>query len=139
MPPRKKRESELQRPRSRKGGDSKSPTKGTANGAVWYDPPETWSEEVKNIWAAAEASGGSDFYEQSDVAFLYVILDDLNKARAGRLSGQLLQVLYGQLNNFLLTETDRRKANIELEKMVVSEEVPPEVAQMDEYRNALGL
>ena len=140
MPARKLRESELQRPRSRKGGGAKNASKGVAYGGQWYQPNADWSLEIKQLWNAAKRSGGAAFYEQSDVALLYMILDDLNRARSGgRLSGQLLQTLYSQLNKFLLTEADRRAANIELEAEVEEEDEPAEVVQMREYEKGLGL
>ena len=137
MPAHRKRSSELQRPRSRKGAEERNVTKGRQRGQRWYTADPDWSEEIKALWNAAKASGGADFYEQSDIAFLKILLSDLDRARKQRLSGQLLTALYAQLNNFLLTETDRRKARIELEGEPEEVEDPPEVAIMNDYRKAL--
>lgn len=137
MPPRRKRESELQRPRTRQGRGERNVSKGRANGQRWYAAGDDWSRGVKNIWNAAKSSGGSEFYEQSDIAMLWQVLDDFNRAHEGRLSGQLLQALYTQLNRFLLTETDRRAASIELEALPEEEERPAELVAIDSYKNAL--
>lgn len=137
MPPRKKRESELQRPRSRKGGGARNVTKGRQRGQRWYKAGDNWSPGIRNIWNAAKASGGAEFYEQSDIAMLWQTLDDFQRAHEGRLSGQLLQTLYTQLNRYLLTETDRRAADIELEALPEEEERPAEVVAIEGYKNAL--
>lgn len=137
MPQRKKRESELQRPRSRKGGGARNVTKGRQRGQRWYKAGDHWDQSIKNIYNAAKASGGSEFYEQSDIAMLWKLLDDFQRAHEGRLSGQLLQTLYSQLNRYLLTETDRRQANIELEALPEEEETPAEVVAIEGYKNAL--
>lgn len=137
MPPRKKRESELQRPRTRKGRNQRNVTKGRQRGQRWYAANPDWDRSVKNIYNAAKVSGGSEFYEQSDIAMLWKLLDDFDRAHQGRLSGQLLQTLYSQLNRYLLTETDRRAANIELEALPEEEEKPAELVAIEDYKNAL--
>jgi|SRR5699024_2685427 len=137
--PRRKRESELQRPRSRQGKESQSRkvTKGRQRGQRWYAANPEWPKSIKNIWNAAKSSGGSEFYEQSDIAMLWQLLDDFYRAHQGRLSGQLLQTLYAQLNRYLLTETDRRAAGIELEELPDEEEKPAEVVAIEGYKDAL--
>lgn len=137
MPPRKKRESELQRPRSRQGRGERQVSKGRQRGQRWYAANPEWDQSVKNIWSAAKSSGSAEFYEQTDIAMLWALLNDFDKAHHGRLSGQLLQTLYSQLNRYLLTETDRRAAGIELEALPEEEERPAELVAIDSYKNAL--
>lgn len=140
MPPRKKRESELQRPRSRKGGASKDATRGLQGEFKdWPEPKEEWDDEIRDIYESAMISGGEQFYEQSDIAFLRLLLDDLNAMRRGSGGAEKYKALLSQLGQMLLTEADRRKANIELQPRSSDEGTKAaDVLQMEEYRTALG-
>lgn len=143
MPPRRKRESELQRPRSRKGGGAKDASKAfQGEEKFWPEPKAEWDQEVKDIYEAAMISGDEVFYEQSDIAMLRLILDDLSAIRSGgqRGSAEKYKALLAALQQMLLTETDRRKANIELQPRQDSEEdKPAHLVVMDDYRSGLGM
>lgn len=62
------RSDDLARPRERKGGDHKSPTKGIAYTATVPEPDEDWHPIARKLWDAMLESGQSDYYQSSDLA-----------------------------------------------------------------------
>ena len=130
-----RREEELARPRERKGGDQVPVTHGQMRPITWNVPAdENWHPIAKMLYESVVSSGQSDFYQDSDYAMLYSICEDLSVYKnAGKRSGQLLQSIMSALTSLLLTEGERRRVRIELQK-------PPEkkpdlkVLAMDRYR-----
>ena len=75
----------------------------------------SWHPIAKRLWRAAKESGQSRFYEPSDWAVLYSLMDDLSYYKSGsKRSGQMLQTIMSSLSSLLLTEGDRRRLQIEL-------------------------
>ncbi|MBN6777424.1 hypothetical protein JRG19_02520 [Pseudoclavibacter alba] len=96
-----------------------------APGAHVVKPPAAsseWHPIAKRLWKAAKESGQSRFYEPSDWAVLYSLMDDLTYYKQARVrSGQMLQTIMSSLSSLLLTEGDRRRLQIELAKPVEAE------------------
>lgn len=123
-------ESELARPRARKGGDQQAVTKGTRRELHWPDTPEHWGTLARDLYEGARDSGQEDFYQQSDVAYLTFVLEEMNRymepqtyvdketgeavTYTPKRSGQMFQALHSSMQALLLTEGDRRRVRVEL-------------------------
>lgn len=109
-----------------------------ANIAKLPDPDERWHPIARRIWDALTLSGQSAFYEASDWAFAYSLMDDLSEYKAtSRRSAQMLQTIYSAFERLLVTEGDRRRARLELEiDNSDSDEISAQVAIMERYRKA---
>ena len=104
-------------------------------------PDVNWHPIAKMMWNAAGTSGMADFYQDSDWAYLYSLLDDLTAlkrgaAKYGKVSGQALATIYGAMTTLGFTEGDRRRMRIELSKPEPETE-DVQVKAIDEYRKML--
>lgn len=81
------------------------------------EPNQEWHPIALMVWKGALESGQSRFYESSDWAVLYSFCDDLTyyKNRSKR-SAQMLTALNSMMTSLLLTEADRRRVQIELDR-----------------------
>lgn len=133
------READLARPRSRKGADQQPVTKGTARTVVWPEASTDWHEIAQELFNACAKSGQADFYQQSDIALLYSLCDDLSHyKKSGKRSGQMAQTIYSALSNLLVSEGDRRRVRVELTEPETGK-TPAAVLAIADYREALGL
>ncbi len=109
------RESDLARPRERKGSDQVPVTKGVSRPTkVPHADPE-WHPIARKFWDALKVSGQVDFYEQSDWAYAYSLMDDLSHYKSStRRSSQMLAAIDGAMSKLLVTEADRRRVRVEL-------------------------
>lgn len=97
----------------------------------------SWHPIAKRLWQSLKDSGQADFYEPSDWAFAYSLMDDLSHYKnSDKRSAVALQTIYSSFERLLVTEGDRRRARIELERGGEPEADPAKVAIMDEYRRA---
>lgn len=81
-----------------------------------------WHPIAARLYASLKKSGQSAFYEPSDWAMAYSLCEDLSAyKRMDRRSGQMLAVIYSTLSTLLVTEGDRRRAQMELEREDSSE------------------
>lgn len=141
-----KREDELQRPRSRKGGDQREVTHGQMRPVVIPDADPEWHPIATMLWESLIDSGQADFYQQSDWAFAYSVCEDLTRykeplvSKDGELyfkrSGQMLQTIYSAMERLLVTEGDRRRVRIELQKPP-EQGTPASVVAIATYRDEL--
>lgn len=134
------RSDDLARPRERKGSDIVPVTKGTARTVRWPSPDPEWNQLAKDIYSGCKTSGQADYYQQSDIALLRSLMDDLTVAKRNPSvrSGQLLQTIYTQLSNLLVSEGDRRRVRIELTEPGEGE-TDAEVIAINAYQQALGV
>ena len=131
-----KRESELQRARTRKGSDVVPVTHGALR-EVTSRPPadEEWHPIAKGLYESAATSGQSDFYQDSDWWMLYSLCDEISYLKGMKQrSGQYLASILSGLQALLLTEGERRRVRIELTK---PEEKGPDlvVVGMADYKD----
>ena len=92
-------------------GISRAPSRAAAQPKASAD----WDPIAKRMWKAVGESGQSIFYEPSDWAVLYSLMDDLTYYKSQpRRSGQMLQTIMSSLTTLLLTEGDRRRLQVEL-------------------------
>lgn len=124
--------------RNHNAGANQKIRKGTLKPLVFFPPNPEWHETCIMIWNSLESSGMWEFYQNTDLAMLWSLLEDLSTAKkSGRTQAVLLQTLYSQLNNFGFTEGDRRRFRIELEAPVEESSVAD--AAIAEYRQGLRL
>lgn len=143
------RESELARPRSRRGKTDVVPvTKGVMRPTVIPNAPRDWHPIARRFWDALKSSGQADFYQDSDWAFAYSLCDDLSHYKSPlvdrngveyvKRSPEMLKAIYAGMERLLVTEGDRRRVRIEL-----TEPEPPAddatVLAIADYRADLGL
>ena len=112
------RSNDLARPRERKGAAAAKPiTKGVARKVSNWDPDPEWDVIARMLWEGALRSGQSDFYQDSDWAVLYWLCDNVTHyQKTKRRSAQMFAALQSAMSTLLLTEGDRRRVQIELEK-----------------------
>ncbi len=101
----------------------------------------SWHPIAKSLWASLATSGQAEFYEPSDWAFAFSLMDDLSyikkaQERDERRPAQMLQTVYTAFERLLVTEGDRRRVRLELERGGEPDVDPAKVAIMDEYRAA---
>src|SRR5690349_4262889 len=133
------RSEDLARPRSRRGGDQKDVTKGAARKVVVPHADPDWHPISRKLWEGLKSSGQADFYQNSDWAIAYSLMDDLSHyKKSGKRSGQMLQVIMTSLERLLVTEADRRRARIELEAPEPETESVAKVA-IEHYKGVLGI
>jgi hypothetical protein len=137
--PMPRREDALARPRSRKGSDQQSVTKGVMRPVDFcMDANENWHRIARQLWDACVSSGQSDFYQNSDYALLYSICDDLSLYKmSGKQSGQMLMTIYSAMERLLVAEGDRRRVRIELHAPE-PEQKPASVHAIEDMRRRLG-
>lgn len=118
------RESDLARPRSRKGKEEVPVTKGAMRKVSVPQADGDWHPIARKLWDSLKTSGQADFYQNSDWAFAYSLCDDLSVyKKSGRRSSQMAQVIYSAMSNLLVTEADRRRIRIELHEPDTGEDI----------------
>lgn len=92
----------------------------SAKGAEEFKIPgedRSWHPIAKKLWRYTRRSGQVRFYEPSDWAVLYSLCDDISYyKKANKRSGQMLASIMSALSSLLLTEGDRRRVQIELQR-----------------------
>lgn len=129
------RTEDLARDRSRKGGDVQPVTKGVRRPVTWPAADPNWHEIATMVWDGAQNSGQADFYQQSDIAMLYSLCEELsNYKNANRRSGQMFQAIMSAMTELILTEGARRRVRVELDS---APEEPPDfrLIALSDYRD----
>ena len=137
------RSADLSRPKSRKsaneGRDIAAPSKGVLLPSSIPPADPEWHPICTMIWEAMQTSGQSYWYQNSDWAYAYAVMDDVNMyKRSPTRSAMHMAAINDALRSLMLTEGERRRARIELER-------PDETAGdaelkiMADYRQALNL
>lgn len=122
------RESNLARPRDRRGADEQDAKRGLLKAiAIDWVEDEAWSPFTKNVWRSASASGMADFYQDTDYAELWFICQELDRytnrtyvdGKTGEIvakqSPEMVKALLTGLSNLGFTEGDRRRIRVELD------------------------
>lgn len=98
-----------------------------------------WHPIVKKLWKAMGESGQTQFYEPSDWAMAYSLMEDMSHyKRDQRRSPGMLQVILSGLSNLLVTEGDRRRVQIELSRPGAANAAEDKTIKMDEWRRKLS-
>lgn len=120
------------------------------------EPDERWHPVAKQWFEALAESGQSRFYEPSDWATAYLLAESISRdlkpqvvgvhPETGKpvratvpLKGSSLTAYLRGMTALMVTEGDRRRARLELERPSGEEAPQPAgVTALDEYRKALG-
>lgn len=113
-----------------------------AAGAEVVVPPdadETWHAVATRWFDSLKTSGQSAFYEDSDWATAYLIAESMSRElHTGEPpTGAALAAWLKAMASLMVTEGDRRRARLELERPS-AEEVPADVDDLAEYRARLA-
>lgn len=132
-------EAELARPRSRKGGDQQPTLSGVRREiSLNLTASEDWHPIAKELFNSALSSGQSDFYQDSDIAYLYNLCEEISEYKySAKRSSMMFTAIMSAMNPLLLTEGDRRRVRMELS------EAPQEKASLtvigrDQYKDAVN-
>lgn len=143
------RSEDLSRSRDANRGDRPDITKGELREVVIPEMDDDWHDIAKMLWRGMVNSGQADFFQESDWAFAYSLMEDLTRYKeplvnqaTGELyfkrSGQMLQTIYSAMERLLVTEGDRRRARIEL-TAPVADEAEATVLTLADYAAELGM
>lgn len=98
-----------------------------------------WHPIARKVWDSLKSSGMRDFYQNSDWAIAYSLMDDLSHyKKSEKRSSMQLAAIMQSLTALGLTEGDRRRMRVELAKP----EEPTEsasVTAINTYKANLGL
>lgn len=118
------RSEDLARDPSRKGGDRGNITFGELRPVTIPQMDESWHPIAKLLWQSMLNSGQRDFYQDTDWAFGYSLMEDLTRYKEPQLnrfgeeyfkrSGEMLKTIYTAMERLLICEGDRRRVRIEL-------------------------
>lgn len=127
--------------RRRTNQDEGPIAKGPAARAV--RPPSAsreWQPLARDYFNSVKQSGQAEWYEPSDWQHLRVSCEVLSRMlESGRLSAQLYAAWAADSARLLVTEGDRRRMRLELERAPdVNPDADAGVASMDEWRGRLG-
>lgn len=102
------------------------------------EPNEKWHPAARQLWDSLPESGQSRYYEPSDWALAYVLMEDLTHyLRSRSRPGVKLSAILSGLTSLLVTEGDRRRVRMEIERAGHESDLPdadPTVAIMADYR-----
>lgn len=147
------RSNDLARPRERKGGQYKDEqiSTGVLLPVEWPEPDPEWDSIALMIWESAKNSGQAYWYQQTDIAYLYFVCDEISEYRRPYIkvdddgnevvykpkrNGQILATINQMLGSLVMTEGERRRARIELEKPL-EENNNPELALVHNLMDSL--
>lgn len=140
------RSDDLSRKRDANRGDRPDLKAGTLRPVTIPHADPDWHPIARKMWDALKTSGQADFYQNSDWAFAYSLMDDLSMYKKPLLSkdgveyhkrsGQMLQTIMTSLERLLVTEADRRRARVELSAPVERDE-PAAVTAINDYKAGL--
>lgn len=136
MPPHPKRSTERRRRNLESRVDKiqiAGPVKVPRGDAGWHPIAKRWYRALKD-------SGQSRFFEPSDWAAAYYVAELMSRhLNADRLSAQLFSGIWTAMSDLLVTEAQRRKVRLEIERADGGGEERAGVTVLDEYRGALGV
>ena len=131
-----KPESQLQRPRERKGSDQQATTFGVRQPVTKKLPAsDKWGEFALHLYDSLSTSGQADFYQDSDWAMAWFACDEIDDYLSGQRGAMKLSAILGLTNTLLFTEGDRRRVRMELAPEL-EEKTSLTVVGMDAYKDA---
>lgn len=118
-------------------GPPSTKTESAPEGELYGKPlTGTHSAAAKRFWDALRRSGQAQFYEPSDWAVAELVVISIDTF-ARKPSAMMLAAINSMLSGLLVTEADRRRIGLELEKPapVTDGEGDPKVTALDAYRD----
>lgn len=98
-----------------------------------------WDKVAKDWYNSLKKSGQSKFYEPSDWAYAYFLADQMSYYQEGGPKGRssmMLTAILSGMTSLLMTEGDRRRARIELEREAPQGKSAAELA-IEQYKERL--
>jgi hypothetical protein len=89
------------------------------------------------FWDALRRSGQTQFFEPSDWAAAELVVIAIDTF-ASKPTALMLSSINSAMSNLLVTEGDRRRVRLELERGEVESEGAPDVSELAEYRRRLS-
>jgi len=106
--------------------------------ARWPAPEESWHPIARDWYLALQESGQARFYEQSDVATARYVAEGMSRnLEGGRFSAQLFAAVNSAMSSLLVTEGDRRRVRMELQRDAGAGAQAADVPSIDDYRKRL--
>lgn len=129
MPPLPKRTTELLGHRSK--AELEAVTKVEIRGGVKIPAANPrWHDIAHDLYAASIQSGQTRWYEPTDWVMLQLACDELTDYLNGRRSGMKLQILLQLLSSLMVTEGDRRRLRMEVDRHQVVDSSDAEAAEL---------
>lgn len=124
---------------STRGGDRAPITKGTLRDVTIPEPDPAWHPIARMLWDSMIDSGQADFFQSSDWAYAFSVMDDLSLYKQStKRSSMMFAALESAFARLLITEADRRRARIELQAPP-PDETPAAVLAIADYKEVLGV
>jgi len=103
------------------------------------DPEPSWGTAAKLMWNACLESPLAKYYEQTDIAYIWVLVGITDRLeKQGFSSPGQLMAWANMTKDLGLTEIQRRAASIEIQRQGPAVVDEAKVARLDEYRRLLG-
>ena len=113
-------------------------SRGELRPVKWPSADRSWSKRAKQLWNSVKVSGQSDYFQQSDIARIAFLMDQVTYyENAKSKSAMMFQTICSEMTTLLFSEGDRRRVRIELAKPDSSVEDAQLVA-IKGYKDALG-
>ena len=117
-----------------------APGEAPTTDVVWPEPDPFWHPIATDWYLSLRESGQAAYYQQSDVATARFVAEGMHRNLDNpRFSAQLFAAVMGGMSNLLVTEGDRRRVRIELERRRAPQtpEQPAGVTAIADYRAAM--
>lgn len=115
-------------------------SRGEMQPVKWPRSKKTWSYATRELYNSVKDSGTSYWYQQSDIARLRFLCDEIERYKnSGKQSAMMYTALISEMSNLMFSESDRRKANIELQHPESNAEEDAQISHIEDYRKELGL
>lgn len=131
---------EQRRRRNKPAGGEEVTSAAAASVAVRPEPDPGWHPIARDWFVALGESGQAAFYEPSDWQTARYVAEAMSRNLAGgRFSAQLFAAVMSASSSLLVTEGDRRRLRVELQRgSPGAVEADPAVASMAAWRDQLG-
>lgn len=103
------------------------------------EPEDYWHPIAKNWYESLARSGQSKYYEPSDWQVAHYIAEAMHRnLDNNRFSAQLFASIMSGMTSLLVTEGDRRRMRLEIERVDAEEEADAAVVAIEDYVRELG-
>lgn len=144
--------------RRRRNKDSAPESVDVAGPVEQPEPMEDWHPVAKGWYLSLADSGQAQFYEPSDWALAQVLAESMSREFKPQvvgvtvrddgsrdpiwadvpIKGASLSAYLKGMTNLMVSEGDRRRAQLEIERGVVEAELPADVTAISDYRKSLA-
>lgn len=98
------------------------------------EPDPDWHPIARMLWDAACDSPQNRWYEATDWAVLFSLCDDVSYFKRGaKRSGQMLATINSMMLSLMLTEGDRRRIGVEIQRASEEQLKSPGVEALEDW------